>query len=68
MGADVLRLIGERPATVSTVLAAQLGMERLPFKQKVRRLKALGLTESCRSATRLSPRGRAVLARLDPTE
>lgn len=64
--ADVLRLIGERPATVSTVLAVELGMERLPFKQKVRRLKALGLTESLEVGYRLSPRGRAVLARIDP--
>ena len=61
----VLRLIGQRPATVSTVLAAALGMERLPFKQRVRRLKALGLTESLEVGYRLSPRGREVLALLD---
>jgi hypothetical protein len=57
-----LRLIGERPATVSTELAATLGLERLPFKQRVRRLKALGLTESLDVGYRLSPRGQAVLA------
>ena len=63
--ANVLRSIAARPATVSTVLAADLGMERLPFKQRVRRLKALGLTESLEVGYRLSPRGEAVLARLD---
>ena len=60
-----LRLIDAFPATVSTELAARLGMERLPFKQRVRRLKALGLTESLDVGYRLSPRGRAVLAALD---
>jgi hypothetical protein len=56
-----LRLIGEMPAVVSTVLAAKVGEERLYFKQRVRRLKALGLTESLDIGYRLSPRGRAVL-------
>lgn len=61
---DVLRAIGTRPGTVSTALAEQLGMERLTFKQRVRRLKALGLTVSLEVGYRLSPRGEAVLARL----
>ena len=60
----VLKSIDRQPGVVSTVLAAQLGMERLPFKQKVRRLKALGLTESLDVGYRLSRRGRAVLAQL----
>lgn len=60
---EYLRLIAELPATVSTVLAERVGMERLAFKQRVRRLKALGLTESLEIGYRLSPRGRAVLAR-----
>jgi hypothetical protein len=59
-----LRLIAEHPATVSTDLAARLGMERLRFKQRVRRLKELGLTESLPVGYRLSPRGEAVLGRL----
>ena len=59
-----LRLIGELPATVSTVLAERVGMERFAFKQRVRRLKALGLTESLEIGYRLSPRGQAVLRRL----
>lgn len=60
-----LRLIADRPAVVSTELAPALGMERQAFKQRVRRLKELGLTESLEVGYRLSPRGRALLARLD---
>ncbi|HEV2369206.1 MAG TPA: hypothetical protein VGR90_04990, partial [Acidimicrobiales bacterium] len=60
-----LRLIAEMPATVSTELAARVGMERFAFKQRVRRLKALGLTESLDVGYRLSPRGEAVLARAE---
>jgi hypothetical protein len=63
--APVLRLIADHPAVVSTELAARMGVERLQFKQRVRRLKALGLTESLETGYRLSPRGRAVLARID---
>jgi hypothetical protein len=62
--ADVLRAIAAQPATVSTTLAAGLGTERTQFKQRVRRLKALGLTESLDVGYRLSPRGEAVLDRL----
>jgi len=62
---EVLRAIAARPATVSTTLASELGMERQPFKQRVRRLKSIGLTESLEVGYRLSPRGEAVLARLD---
>ena len=58
----VLRLIAANPGVVSTELAPQVGMERLPFKQKVRRLKELGLTESLETGYRLSPRGEAFLA------
>ncbi|MEY2468160.1 MAG: hypothetical protein QOF21_858 [Actinomycetota bacterium] len=58
---SILRTIAAKPAVVSTELAADLGMERLPFKQKVRRLKELGLTESLETGYRLSPRGEAVL-------
>lgn len=56
-----LRLISSRPGTVSTELAAEVGMERLEFKERVRRLKALGLTESLKVGYQLSPRGRAFL-------
>ena len=57
-----LYLIQESPATVSTELAIRAEVERLVFKQRVRRLKALGLTESLEVGYRISPRGRAVLA------
>ena len=61
----VLRLIGTNPGVVSTELAPQVGMERLSFKQKVRRLKELGLTESLETGYRLSPRGEAFLRAVD---
>lgn len=63
-----LELIDAQPATVSTVLAEEMGMERKAFKTRVRRLKSLGLTESLDVGYRLSPRGRRVLAHLRTTE
>jgi hypothetical protein len=60
---EVLALIGARPSTPATELAATLGREKQPFKLDVRKLKELGLTESLRPGYRLSPRGRAVLSR-----
>lgn len=59
----VLRLIGEREGVRAGDLADELGMERLPFKVDVRKLKALGLTESLGIGYRLSPRGQAWLDR-----
>ena len=56
-----LRAIDRQPGTVASVLAAQFGMETLQFKQRVRRLKELGFTESLPVGYRLSPRGAAVL-------
>ena len=61
--AQVLRLIGDRPGVRAGDLAAELGRERLAFKADVRKLKALGLTESLEVGYRLSPRGRAYLSR-----
>jgi hypothetical protein len=58
-----LALIAAQPATRAGDLAEQLGQERLPFKANVRKLKALGLTESLEVGYRLSPRGRAYLDR-----
>jgi hypothetical protein len=60
----VLRVIGARPGVRAGDLAAVLGMETLPFKVRVRRLKELGLTESLEVGYRLSPRGRAVMRSL----
>jgi hypothetical protein len=57
----VLRLIAERPAVRAGDLAESLGRERLAFKADVRKLKALGLTESLDVGYRLSPRGKAWL-------
>jgi hypothetical protein len=63
--ATVLRLIADRPAVRAGDLAAAVSRERLPFKRDVRKLKELGLTESLDVGYRLSPRGRAVLERLE---
>ena len=56
-----LKTIAARPATLAADLAAEHGMEKRPFKQRVRRLKELGLTESLEVGYRLSPRGAALL-------
>jgi hypothetical protein len=61
--ADVLRLIAARPAESARVLADATGVDRLPFKRRVRQLKSLGLTESLETGYRLSPRGLAYLGR-----
>jgi hypothetical protein len=61
---DTLELIAERPEVRAADLAASRGREKLPFKRDVRKLKELGLTESLERGYRLSPRGRALLARL----
>ena len=57
----ILRLVAERPGVRAGDLAASMGRERLPFKADVRKLKALGLTESRPVGYRLSPRGEAFL-------
>jgi hypothetical protein len=58
---QTLAAIAANPETRAGDLAADLGQERLPFKANVRKLKALGLTESLEVGYRLSPRGRAYL-------
>lgn len=60
---QVLDLIEARPATLAQTLADAMGMEKLKFKNRVRQLKGLGLTESLEVGYRLSPRGAALLAR-----
>ena len=64
----VLGLIADRPETRAVDLAASLGMEKLPFKRDVRKLKELGLTESLPVGYRLSPRGRSYLQTNGPRE
>jgi len=56
-----LELVATHPGVVARELAAGVGMERDPFKVRVRRLKELGLTESLDVGYRLSPRGAAFL-------
>jgi hypothetical protein len=57
-----LAIIEKNPRVAASVLAAKLGREKLPFKEDVRRLKKLGLTQSFEVGYELSPRGRAYLA------
>lgn len=61
--AAVLELIAANPGVRAPDLAAGLGRETLAFKTDVRKLKALGLTESLEVGYRLSPRGQALLTR-----
>jgi hypothetical protein len=61
---ETLRQIQRRPGVVSTELAAEAGQDRPLYKLRVRRLKALGLTESLQYGYQLSPRGSAYLAAL----
>jgi len=58
----VLQLIRDNPAVRAGDLCKAVPMERLPFKANVRKLKALGLTESLEVGYRLSPRGEALLS------
>jgi hypothetical protein len=60
--AATLAVIADRPAVRAPDLAAALGRDTLSFKVDVRKLKALGLTESLLVGYRLSPRGRAYLS------
>jgi len=57
----VLRLIQRHPGRRAGDLCREMGQEMLPFKANVRKLKALGLTESLEVGYRLSPRGAALL-------
>jgi hypothetical protein len=57
-----LECIRDNPAVVSTRLAEILGCERFALKEDIRKLKALGLTESLEVGYRLSPRGAAYLS------
>jgi hypothetical protein len=65
---STLRQIQRQPGVVSTELAAEAGKERRRYKLRVRRLKALGLTESLERGYRLSPRGQAYLESLGTAE
>jgi hypothetical protein len=56
-----LETIAEQPGVRAPDLAEGYGLETRSFKQRVRRLKELGLTESLEIGYRLSPRGKAYL-------
>ena len=58
----VLEVIERHPGRRAGDLAGMVDMDRDPFKSNVRKLKALGLTESLEVGYRLSPRGEAILA------
>jgi hypothetical protein len=57
-------MIHDQPNTHAQILAEQIGLTIPTFKPWVRKLKALGLTESLRPGYRLSPRGQKVLKAL----
>ncbi len=59
---ETLRLIGACEGVVSTDLAEQLRRDRIAFKADVRKLKALGLTESLETGYRLTALGRLLVA------
>lgn len=60
----ILKAIGDHPEVPAAVLAERLKVEKLRFKQDVRKLKELGLTESLATGYRLSARGEAAIRRL----
>lgn len=62
----VLQLIGAHEGMVSTELAERVGRPRPEFKTDVRKLKALGLTESLLVGYALTPLGRKILERAAP--
>jgi hypothetical protein len=59
--AETLQLIADHPGLVARELCKLAGRERDPFKEDVRKLKALGLTLSLEVGYRISPRGEAYL-------
>jgi len=61
---EYLEVIDAMPNAYSGLLANHLGLDIPSFKPWVRKLKALGLTESLHPGYRLSPRGETVLAAL----
>ena len=63
-----LQMIHDQPNTHAAILAEQIGLTMPTFKPWVRKLKALGLTESLRPGYRLSPRGQKVLMALRATK
>ena len=61
---DFLSVVSMNPGVLAATLASSLGLERKWFKDHMRKLKELGLTESLEIGYRISPRGETVLKRL----
>ena len=59
---DTLAAIAAHPRVRAAELAAESGRAKLDFKADVRKLKALGLTESFEVGYGLTPRGKELLA------
>ncbi len=58
-----LALISKRPHTAASKLSPTFDLPTLPFKERVRKLKRLGLTQSFEIGYDLTPRGRAFLSK-----
>ena len=56
-----LELIHRHPAVRAADLCSRIGQDKAQFKLNVRKLKALGLTESLETGYRLSPLGSALM-------
>lgn len=63
----VLAVLRDQPAVRAADLCQVVGQEKLVFKTNVRKLKALGLTESLEVGYRLSPRGATLLEAIERT-
>lgn len=59
--ARFLSVVSLNPAVLAATLAWSLGLEQKWFKDHMRKLKELGLTESLETGYRISPRGETVL-------
>jgi biotin operon repressor len=59
-----LRLLAENPHVRAQDLADSLGIEKMVFKDDVRKLKELGLTISFSPGYEVSPRGKAFMEML----
>lgn len=62
---NFLTIVSTNPGVLAATLAASLGLERKWFKEHMRKLKELGLTESLEVGYRISPRGKTILKRLE---
>ena len=61
---NFLSVVATNPGILAATLATSLGLERNWFKDHMRKLKELGLTESLEIGYRISLRGETVLKRL----